>query len=80
MSDTHPYVWRWRRWRPSGFDDHLPHVFADRFGQPCRVLVRGRAMHSVAVEFASDGMRAVVSARALRRVVRADTARDHGAG
>ena len=67
MAD-YPYVWRWRRWRPPGFDRYLAHVFADRFGERCRVIARGRTMNSVAIEFASDGLTAVVSNRALRRV------------
>ena len=64
---VYPYVWRWRRWKPPGYDRYLPHVFADRFGAACRVLVRGRTMNSVGIEFASDGVTAVVSRRALRR-------------
>ena len=64
----YPYVWRWRRWRPPGWNRYLPHVFADRFGERCRVLARGRTMNSVGIEFASDGLTAVVSSRAIRRV------------
>jgi hypothetical protein len=64
---AYPYVWRWRRWKPPGYDQYLVHVFAERFAQPCRVLARGRTMNSVAVEFASDRLTAVVSSRALRR-------------
>jgi hypothetical protein len=67
VTDSHPYVWRWRRWRPPGYGTYVPHVFADRFGQRCRVLARGRSMNSVAIEFAADGLTAVVSSRALRR-------------
>lgn len=64
----YPYVWRWRRWRPPGYGPYLPHVFADRVGERCRVIARGRTMNSVGIEFASDGLRAVVSNRALRRI------------
>lgn len=51
-----------------GFDRYLTHVFADRFGDRCRVIGRGRTANSVAIEFASDGLTAVVSSRALKRV------------
>lgn len=67
MTDSDPYVWRWRRWQPPGWSTYVPHVFADRVGQRCRVLVRGGSMNSVAIEFAVDGLTAVVSARAVRR-------------
>jgi hypothetical protein len=77
VTASHPYVWRWRRWRPPGYGGYVPHVFAERFGEPCRVLARGRTMNSVAIEFAADGFAAVVSSRALRRAWPADTARDH---
>jgi hypothetical protein len=36
----------------------------DRFGQPCRVLARGR-MNSICIEFA-DGVRHIVSRYAVR--------------
>jgi hypothetical protein len=48
-----PYVWRVRT--------RLP----ERFGQPCRVVVRG-SMNSRLVEFA-DGFRVVTSGNYLRR-------------
>lgn len=38
----------------------------DRFGQPCRVVARGR-LNSILVEFA-DGTRHVVSRYAVRRL------------
>jgi hypothetical protein len=47
------YIWRVRT--------RLPH----RFGDPCRVLVRG-AMNSVLVEF-TDGRQVVTSRNYLRR-------------
>ena len=65
MSDwTH--VWRWRRWKPPGATGYIRHEFADRVGQRCRVLARGRSMNSVAIEF-DDGHRAVVSRYAIIR-------------
>jgi hypothetical protein len=70
VGDDYPYVWRWRRWRPPGFEQYLPHVLADRVGERCRVVARGRTMNSVGIEFASDGFLAVVSSRALRRAER----------
>lgn len=76
---SHPYVWRWRRWRPPGYGVWVAHVFAERYGQRCRVLARGRTMNSVAIEFASDGLTAVVSSRALRRADRPATADRPGA-
>jgi hypothetical protein len=50
------HVWRWRT--------NLP----ERFGQPCRVLARGR-MNSALVEF-EGGLQHVVSRFAVRRVAR----------
>lgn len=54
MPEPAPYVWRWR--------SRLP----DRFGQACRVLVRG-AMNSCLVEFEADGARFITSRNAVRR-------------
>lgn len=61
-----PYVWRWRRFRPWPDAPYVPHPFANRVGQRCRVLVRGTAMNSAAIEF-DDGHQAVVSRYALRK-------------
>lgn len=49
------HYWRVRKYLPA------------RFGQPCRLLVRARAMNSVLVEFA-DGYRVVTSAWFIRRL------------
>jgi hypothetical protein len=51
---AYPLVWRIRT--------RLP----ERRGQACRILVRGRRMNSVLVEF-SDGFRVVTSRWAVRR-------------
>jgi hypothetical protein len=48
-----PYIWRVR--------SRLP----ERFGQPCRVIVRGR-MNSALVEF-EDGYRVVTSRNYIRK-------------
>jgi hypothetical protein len=48
------HVWFWRK------------RLAERHGQPCRVLARGK-MNSVLVEFA-DGWLVVASRNAVRRV------------
>lgn len=69
----YPYTWAWRLAR-KGACCGLPevslaawvHALGERKGMPCRVLVRGRTMHSVLVEFA-DGYRMVTSVRGLRR-------------
>lgn len=50
---TYPYYWRVRSRLPG------------RFGQPCRVLVRGR-MNSALVEF-EDGYKVVTSRNYLRK-------------
>jgi hypothetical protein len=50
---AYPYVWRVRT------------RLADRFGAPCRVLIRG-AMNSALVEFA-DGYRVVTSRNYVRK-------------
>ena len=55
VASPYPYVWRVRT--------RLP----ERFGQRCRVLVRG-AMNSALVEFA-DGYKVVTSRNYLRRPV-----------
>lgn len=52
MSMTHTWFWRTR----------LP----ERFGEPCRVLVRGR-MNSILVEF-DDGYKVVTSRHAVRKL------------
>ncbi|MBU6167319.1 MAG: hypothetical protein KGQ52_14495 [Alphaproteobacteria bacterium] len=41
-------------------------TLAERFGQPCRVISRGR-MNSVLVEF-DDGTRHIVNRHAIRRL------------
>jgi len=51
------YLWPWRR--------RLP----DRYGTPFRVLIRGRTMNSMLIEFEADGWRCVTSRNALRRKV-----------
>jgi len=48
------YVWFWRK--------RLP----ERKGQACRVLVRGRRMNSILVEF-EDGYKVVTSRYAVRK-------------
>lgn len=47
--------WRWRRWLP------------ERYGQRCRVLVRGHRLHQIAIEFA-DGVRHMTVAHAVEPV------------
>ena len=42
----------------------------ERFGQTCRVLVRGR-MNSCLVEFTADGFQVVTSRNYVRKVVAA---------
>lgn len=54
MSADYPLVWFWR--------SRLP----ERKGQRCRVVVRGRRMNSVLVEF-PDGFMVVTSRYAVRR-------------
>lgn len=54
------HVWRWRPKFPR-------EGMGDRFGHPCRVLVRSKRMNSALVEFA-DGYRVVTSRNALRKV------------
>jgi len=56
-----PYVWSWRERLG------MP-CLAGRFGQRCRVVVRG-AMNSAWIEF-EDGFGAVVSRNGLRRPAR----------
>jgi hypothetical protein len=47
------HTWRWKK------------ILGHRFGQPCRVLVRGR-MNSILVEF-EDGYKVVTSRWAVRK-------------
>ena len=47
--------WRYRRYLPA------------RYGQRCRVLVRGRCLRQIMIEFA-DGVRHVTIDRAVERV------------
>ena len=54
MASTYDHVWRWR--------SRLP----ERKGQRCRVLVRGRRMNTVLVEF-EDGYLVTTSRYAVRR-------------
>lgn len=51
--NEYPYFWRIRKWLP------------ERFGQFCRVLVRGK-MNSALVEF-EDGYKVVTSRNFIRR-------------
>lgn len=53
------YVWRWSKWPRASWD-----AAGERKGQRCRLLVRGRRMNSVLVEF-EDGSRFVTSANGL---------------
>lgn len=48
------HTWRWKS------------ILGDRFGQPCRVVCRGR-LNSILVEFA-DGFRVVTSRYAVRKL------------
>lgn len=63
---AYPYVWRWRRVQVLDTGEYRRHPFAARIGTRCRVLARGR-LNSAAIEFKSDGHRAVVSRNALRK-------------
>lgn len=54
MSAPSTHYWRIRTTLP------------DRFGQPCRVIARGR-MNSIQIEFA-DGVNHIVSRHAVRRL------------
>lgn len=56
MGDAMTHTFRWRRLLGG----------QDRYGQPCRVLARGR-MNSVQVEF-PDGWCAITSRNAVRRL------------
>lgn len=62
----YPYVWRWRRVQVLNTGEYRLHPFADRVGTRCRVLARGR-LNSAAIEFESDGHRAIVSRNAFRK-------------
>lgn len=65
-SNRYDHVWRWRTcqdpYRPLGI--RMAHVFAERVGQRCRVLARGR-LNSCLIEF-EDGLRTVCSRYAVR--------------
>jgi hypothetical protein len=56
MTDAYDQRWRYRR--------HLP----ERYGQRCRVLVRGRRLRQIAIEFEADGERYVTIDRAVEPV------------
>lgn len=52
---AYTYRWRYRRWLP------------ERYGRRCRVVVRGRRMNQIMVEFA-DGERFVTVEHAVEPV------------
>ncbi len=56
------HVWFWKK------------VFPERKGQRCKVLVRGRRMNSILVEF-EDGFKAVTSRWAVREKKESDQRR-----
>lgn len=71
-----PHEWRWARVRDPcrpfeceharwGTPRYIPHPLADRVGQPCRVLARGRN-GNLLIEF-EDGYRVVAPRHAIRR-------------
>jgi hypothetical protein len=55
-----PYAYRWAKYLGMAV------LGGDRKGQPCKVLVRGKR-NSALIEF-PDGLRAVTSRNALRRI------------
>lgn len=58
--NLYPYVWRWY-----GHGTLAQRCCLRRYGQRCRVLVRG-TMNSALIEF-EDGFRTVTSRNGLRR-------------
>ena len=50
------YIWFWKTKLP------------ERKGTKCRVIVRAKAMNSIAVEFEADGYRVVTSRYAIRKI------------
>jgi hypothetical protein len=52
---AYPLIWGWKAKLP------------ERFGQACRIIVRGKRMNSVLVEFEADDFVVVTSRWAVRR-------------